>query len=84
MKNNTLFGWNIDKPKTKIEMVLKHLIKRGNITSWEAITKYKATRLSAIIHNLRVRFEIETVTQRDTEDGRNSYAIYNYVGKKKV
>ena len=39
--------------KSKKDMVLIHLQMHGSITSWEAITKFKATRLSAIIHTLR-------------------------------
>lgn len=37
----------------KTEAVALHLIEKGNITSWEAIKEYGATRLSAIIFNLR-------------------------------
>ena len=32
----------------KTELVRKHLVKKGQITTWEAITKYRATRLSDI------------------------------------
>jgi hypothetical protein len=39
--------------ETKIKKVALHLIKYKKITSWDAITKYKATRLGAIIFNLR-------------------------------
>lgn len=35
------------------DIIKKHLELHGNITSWEAITKYHVTRLSAIIFNLR-------------------------------
>lgn len=38
---------------TQTEMVLWHLQDYGSITSWEAIEEYGATRLSAIIYNLR-------------------------------
>lgn len=38
---------------TQTEMVLWHLQNCGSITSWEAIQKYGATRLSAIIYSLR-------------------------------
>ena len=31
---------------TKKEKVRQHLLKYGSITSWEAIMKYNATRLS--------------------------------------
>tara|TARA_R110000822_G_scaffold227789_1_gene360398 strand:+ start:3611 stop:3844 length:234 start_codon:yes stop_codon:yes gene_type:complete len=34
-------------------MIKNHLYNYGKITSWEAITKYKATRLSGIIFNLK-------------------------------
>lgn len=41
------------KAKNKTELVLEHLQSKGSITSWEAIQEYKATRLSAIIFNLK-------------------------------
>jgi hypothetical protein len=40
---------------TKTSHVRKHLIEHRHITSWEAINLYGATRLSAIIFNLRRR-----------------------------
>ena len=39
--------------KTKKEKVRDYLIENGKITSWEAIQKFNATRLSAIIWELR-------------------------------
>lgn len=44
-----------EKKLNKTECVLEHLQKNGCITSWEAIDLYGATRLSAIIYNLRHR-----------------------------
>ncbi len=41
--------------ESKTQKVLRHLITLKSITSWEAIKLYKATRLSAIIYNLRKR-----------------------------
>ena len=38
---------------TKCSQVRKHLIEHGRIDSWTAINLYGATRLSAIIFNLR-------------------------------
>lgn len=35
------------------EKVLLHLLEYKKITSWEAIKKYRATRLSAIIFDLK-------------------------------
>tara|TARA_R100001163_G_C4955446_1_gene121432 strand:+ start:55 stop:336 length:282 start_codon:yes stop_codon:yes gene_type:complete len=39
--------------KTQTDAIKWHLKTYGNITSWEAIKEYGATRLSAIIFNLR-------------------------------
>ncbi len=41
------------KENTQKSMILKHLKDVGNITSWEAIKEYGATRLSAIIYDLK-------------------------------
>lgn len=38
--------------------VLRHLKENKGITTFEAFTEYGATRLSAIIFNLRKRYEI--------------------------
>jgi hypothetical protein len=43
----------IEKPKNQTEAVLWHLQNKESISSWEAIKEYGATRLSAIIFNLR-------------------------------
>lgn len=46
----------------KTQKVLEHLQQKGTITSLEAIEQYGATRLSAIIFNLRKRgYNIQTV-----------------------
>lgn len=39
--------------------VKEHLEKKGHITSLEAIERYGATRLSAIIYNLRHKYGME-------------------------
>ena len=66
--------------ETKTLKVLNHLKKYGKITSWEAIEKYKATRLSAIIYNLRHKEGMNIESQNTfykTEDGTTgSYATY--------
>lgn len=46
----------MEKMITKTESVKKHLKKKKTITSWQAIDLYKATRLSAIIFELRHRY----------------------------
>jgi hypothetical protein len=46
MKKETNFESQVIKVKI-------HLMNKKSITSWDAITLYRATRLSAIIFNLR-------------------------------
>ena len=41
------------KKNTQREAIRQHLKKHKSITSWEAIDKYGATRLSGIIYVLR-------------------------------
>lgn len=57
-----------EKKMTKQERVLRHLREFGSITSWEAIKEYGATRLSAIIFNLKRKgciFKDEQVKSTD-------------------
>ena len=65
------------------EMIKKHLIKRGSITSWEAIKLYGCTRLSAKIYNLREEgFDIKT--DHVTKKNRYGYPVTfaNYILQK--
>ena len=39
--------------ETQIKQIREHLKRFKSITSWDAIKKYRATRLSAIIFRLR-------------------------------
>ena len=67
------------KRVTKSQQVLKHLQKRGHITSWEAIEKYGATRLAAIICNFRKRgynIDTQTIVSKDRNGNTCSYAKY--------
>lgn len=65
-----------EKKINKTERVLKHLKEYGCITSLEAIDLYGATRLSAIIYNLRRRgYDIVTINMPFT-DRFGSTAIY--------
>lgn len=63
----------------KTEAVSLHLIEKGNITSWEAIKEYGATRLSAIIFNLRKRgmnIRTERIDFTDRFGNKAYYAKY--------
>ena len=70
--------------KTKHNLVKKHLIKSKTITSWEAIIQYKATRLSAIIFNLRKSgWDITTknITTKDKDGNSTTFAKYVLVSQ---
>lgn len=63
----------------KHQQVLEHLQTNGNITSWEAIQQYGATRLSSIIFNLRKRgydIDTETIRFKDRNGNEGQYAKY--------
>lgn len=65
----------------KHKEVLNYLKEHGTITSWEAIEKFGATRLSSIIFNLRKKHEIDTIMQETTDRYGNhcQYAMYKLV-----
>jgi len=65
---------------TKNDLVIKHLKTKGHITSWEAIQKYRATRLADIIFQLRSKgMAINTVM---CVKGKERFARYIYLRKK--
>lgn len=51
------------KKTNKTSKVLEHLRKYGKIDSLEAIRLYGATRLSAIIYNLRHNYELNIISK---------------------
>lgn len=60
----------------KTKAVELHLIEKGVITSWEAIKLYGATRLSAIIFNLRKRGMNITTRRIEFTDRFGNKAYY--------
>lgn len=72
---------NDQKKETKHAKVKRHLLQQGHITSWDAIRLYRATRLAAIIHNLKKRdgFIIKSEICY-TRDG-DRYAKYSYIAR---
>lgn len=67
----------------KTALVREHLLVNGTITSWEAIELYGATRLSAIIFNLRKTMDIETKNKPFVDrygNKSNGYAEYHLIG----
>jgi hypothetical protein len=66
--------------ETKTKKVANHLVNKSSITSWDAINLYKATRLSAIIFNLKKRGFIISTTME--ENNNATFARYKYMGTK--
>jgi flagellar motor switch protein FliM len=65
---------------TKHNLVKEHLIRKKSITSLEAIENFSATRLSAIIFNLRKSgFNIVTRSVPITDRYGNTGIYGNYV-----
>lgn len=61
----------------KTEAIVLHLLEKGSITSWEAIKEYGATRLSAIIYNLRYKRNMNIRTEKvDFTDRFGNKAYY--------
>lgn len=68
--------------KSQISAIIGHLRKYKKITSYEAIKRYNATRLSGIIYVLRERgFGIvtEMIKSKNKYGNINRYAIYHLV-----
>lgn len=64
----------------KTSRVLQYLKENGSITSWEAIQEFGATRLSAIIFNLRHKYNLNIISERieftDRYGYKSSFAKY--------
>ena len=58
--------------ETQKQLIEKHLLEKGKITSWEAFEIYGITRLSHIIYVLRRKYDIISV--RTTK--KNRYGHY--------
>ena len=71
----------------KTKAVLLHLQEFGSITSWGAIKEYGATRLSAIIYNLRHRYNMDIESEKiefiDRYGHKSNYAKYILKNKNK-
>lgn len=52
------------KKMNKTKAIKMHLEKYGYIDTWKAIELYNATRLSAIIHNLRKNYGLNIISER--------------------
>lgn len=74
-----------EKRLTKTDRVLQFLQDFGSITSWQAIQEFGATRLSAIIFNLKKKgyvFSDERVDFTDRYGYPSHFKKYILTGKK--
>lgn len=60
------------------EQILHHLRQGNKITSWEAIHKFRATRLSAIIYNLR-KYGYDIIAIMQVGKNGKRYAEYTLI-----
>lgn len=72
---------------TKSAQVKTHLINEGEIDSWTAINRYGATRLSAIIYNLRRRgmnIVSHPLTSKDRNNNLCQFVKYIFIAEPKL
>lgn len=73
------------KKKNKTMMVLNHLKEYGSIDTFTAFTEYGATRLSAIIFNLRHNYNLtiqsKEIAFKDRYGNNASYVEYILINK---
>lgn len=62
--------------ETKTAKVKEHLMSGKSITSWEAIQLYRATRLSAIIFELKNRHGLTIASEIITDENGAHYSKY--------
>ena len=64
----------------KTKAIMQHLQEYGQINTWVAIKEYGATRLSAIIYNLRNRYGMkisnQTIIFMDRYGNKSHYDNY--------
>jgi len=66
--------------KSKTQQVKSRLISVGSITSWEAINLFEATRLSAIIFNLKNKgMDIKTIPIEQIDRNGNKVVFAKYI-----
>ena len=58
--------------ETQKQLIEKHLLEKGKITSWEAFEIYGITRLSHIIYVLRRKYDIISISTTK----KNRYGHY--------
>ena len=86
MKKNLFNFWGffrrnsitVEPRMSQLQTVMMHLRRRGSITTWQAITQYDITRLSAVIYRLRNEQDMDiesTPVTTTTKDGRTKRVV---------
>lgn len=67
-----------ERISTQRQLVLAELKKKGRrgVTSWDLIEKYHITRASAYIWQLRHKYGLDIVSQREVSDSGAWYVRY--------
>ena len=65
--------------KSQLNEIKQHLLWYDTITSWEAIQKYRITRLSAIIHTLRHEEGMHISSSNKMAENGKNYAEYKLI-----
>lgn len=77
MSKYKINGFDAGNKKTKIYMVYEYMMMGNSITSMEAFRLFKATRLSAIIYDLKNTYGVPIETEYWlNSDGNGRYASY--------
>lgn len=82
VKPETIQKTRATRVNTKHQQVKLHLIQNGAIDSWTAIQLYGATRLSAIIFNLKKEgYNIQSIsnTAFDRNNQSCNFTTYKYI-----
>lgn len=65
------------RKKTQLQIIRAHLKRYGSITNWEAINKYRITRLSEYIrvlrHDDKMKISCDIVVNKKT---KTHYGVY--------
>ena len=68
--------------KTKKQKVADYLLAKKKITSWDSIKMFGATRLAAIIFNLRADgwiIDTQDIEFKDRYKNKGTYALYTLI-----
>lgn len=75
MENTNMENTNAER-RTKTNDIISHLKTKGSITSMEAFNLYGATRLSAIIFDVKRRYGMNIVSDNESCSDRYGHTCH--------